>query len=164
MPQLRTADLEPLKELLLAEQTALEKLHATLIEEQTILEQNDIDALPPLIEQKAEQLENISQQVTQRAEYLQTLGLENSRADMEEAFSKAATLGEELQKLLQQNIAIMEACHKQNEINGLVIEVGRQTTGFVLDLLQKTDTETSTTYNKKGKTSQSNGKPPLAKA
>lgn len=166
MPPLRTTDYEKLQQLMQTEQQALESLHATLLQEKEALENNQIETITRLAEQKSQQVEDFPQWVNQRAELLQAAGFDNTQADMERAIEQAPTqaLRDSLHELLLQNLELMESCHKQNQVNGVVIEIGRQSSTFILDLLQKPATEEATTYNKKGKTSQSNGKPPLAKA
>lgn len=166
MTQARTSDFETLQQQLLAEHQALLDLQTTLLQEKDCLAENKIDELTRLTEQKANLVNRISELVEQRSEHLQSLGLENTAEDMQALISKAPgnTLEEGLSQAWEQNIALLEECQRQNEINGIVIEVGNQATRLMLDLLQGPNKETATTYNKKGKTSQSNGKPPLAKA
>jgi flagellar biosynthesis/type III secretory pathway chaperone len=166
MPPLRTTDYEKLQQLMQSEYSALENLHATLLHEKEALENNQIDNITQIAEQKSRQVEDFPNLVSQRAELLHNAGFNNTQADIEQAIEQAPTdeLRSQLHGLLQQNLELMESCQKQNQVNGVVIEVGRQSTSFILDLLQKPASETATTYNKKGQTNQSNGKPPLAKA
>jgi len=166
MASIRTSDFETLLQLLHDEQSALQALQATLFQEQEALASNDIDALNQVTETKAQQVEALNGLVVTRGEHLSTLGLGNDLNGIESALRQAPSskMGQEARGLWQENVALLEACHQQNQVNGIIIEAGTRSTRLVLDLLQQPPNPPTTTYDKKGRKSQSNGKPPLAKA
>lgn len=167
MASIRTPDFETLLQHLQTEQSALQALHAILLKEQEALAGNDIDALNEITQEKAQQVEQINELISSRGEHMAKLGLANDQDGMAEALGKAPSnaLRDEAQGLWQQNQDLLENCQQQNQVNGIVIEAGTQSTQLVLDILQQPATPpATTTYDKKGRTNQSNGKPPLAKA
>ena len=109
----------------------LARLQAVLLQEQAALQQRDGDALSAIDVEKQQlvsDLDGLSRNLTGE---LQAAGHGSDKGTLHTFITAEATL----QPLWQQLEAALLACRKQNQVNGILLEKGRQQTQQLLSIL-----------------------------
>jgi flagella synthesis protein FlgN len=130
-------NIDNINELLDLQLTELTKLQSLLIDELSILKNRELSSLEAQTHEKEKRLTSINQ--------------------LDQAISKHTTL-KDLQKdplfhdKMVQIIELFKNCKKQNEINGQIINNSQISINRFKNMLQKSITNNSMTYDDKGKT------------
>ncbi len=101
--------------------------------ERELLELREHDALPELIQRKAQCLESLDSSAAQRRSWLKAAGLAHSPSGWETLMQ---TKSEALQAQWGELRDYLSQCRECNDINGKMISRSRQTLGKLLDLLR----------------------------
>lgn len=130
------------------------RLEAVLGQEHELLKQRDTDALSTNSQEKQNLIKSVDALGRDRLGLLQGAGIAIDK-DSLLTFVNADTTGE-LPRLWNELEAVLIRCQKQNQVNGILLETGKQTTEQLLGiLLGEGDPKETELYDAKGSTSSS---------
>lgn len=143
-----------------AEQAGI--LHELLQQEFELLKSNPGKELQSLLTQKSEQLKLVEQSVTAHHRFLQSQGLSKDRQGTEHYIAQcsdnAALVG-----AWQQHQELLQACSKQNEINGGAVALNQRQVNQALTLLLGMG-DSEKTYGRSGESKPARPSKTLGKA
>jgi flagellar biosynthesis/type III secretory pathway chaperone len=141
-------------EILQKELDQLIQLEAVLGQEHESLKQRDTDALSKISQEKQNLIKSIEALGRDRLAQLQGGGTAIDKESLL-SFVDAESSGE-LRRLWNELEAVLLRCQKQNQVNGIMLEMGKQHTEQLLGiLLGEGDRKETETYDAKGGTSSS---------
>ena len=148
--------------LLQQETTAVKHLLEAIQQEQQALGARDASVVAAAVADKERLLGQLDGLAHQRAELLQQAGLAADKLGFQKLLEgddsgQLAGLWSELEALLKE-------CQKQNQINGTLLESGRQTAQQILSILTGREMGQNELYNQRGETSASLGQNTSIKA
>ncbi len=154
MPQ-HTAPYQSFLQLLQQEQAAVQQLLATLQQEHQALGARDVDAIDQAVAAKEQQLAQLGQLAQQRNQLLEQAGVSADK----EGFSQfiASEPSGKLKQRWDELETLLRECQRQNQINGSLLETGRQVSQELLSILTGQDFGKNELYNQRGRTSSAMG-------
>lgn len=123
-------------------------LHELLQQEFELLKSNPGQELQSLLAQKSAQLKQVEQSVSAHHRFLQAQGLSSDRQGTEEYIGHCPD-NSVLAAAWQQHQALLQACSKQNEINGGAVALNQRQINQALNLLLGMS-ESQKTYGRSG--------------
>ena len=153
---------QQLSQLLSAELKESNQLLDILIEEHQALSTSDPDLISSCSSNKLSALQRIEQHHTQRAHFLNSIGLSSSNEEMDE-FIKRLPKKNALVAQWQELQDVAKKLHHQNEVNGGVIALTQRHITLALDILSGKANITST-YGRSGQTNSGATPQHIAKA
>lgn len=129
----------------------LAQLEVVLGQEHEALKKRDNDALASSTAEKNQLVTALERRGSERIELLKAAGL---GAD-QEAIHAFVETEPQLQALWQQLETALLNCQKQNQVNGMLLEKGRQQAQHLLGILLGENKQHTETYDAKGGTSSS---------
>ena len=152
-------------ELITKQIEAAKQLHAILVQENAALQAREAEEMQSLSAKKAQLTEQLEQLSGQQSEILSSKGLPLSREGLSRyARQLSPGLAAAFQGRLQTLTDALEACKKQNLINGQMIAASRQSVEVALSILRGQNGPRGLTYGPGGETLANNGGNSLAKA
>lgn len=137
------------------EQLAVEELITVLQQEHDALGRRVAEDVTQAVAAKEKALFALHQLAQQRAQLMQQAGLNTDKEGFN-SFITSDTSGQLEQRWAELEERLRE-CQRQNQINGSLLESGRQATQEVLSILTGRDFSQNELYNQKGRTSSSLG-------
>ncbi|MDY6828759.1 MAG: flagellar protein FlgN [Pseudomonadota bacterium] len=125
-----------------------------LTDERVLLEQSDREALPELLAQKSTSIENLAALHRDRRETFVRLHPEWSTDQAEQGIAQQCASGE-LANSWQGRGELLRACDRANQINGRLVQAGRDRLQRLLQLLL--GPEHANTYSAEGVRAQRSG-------
>lgn len=130
----------------------MSRLEAVLKVEKTALEQRNVDLLKKNTQEKQSLISSIESLSQERSNLLQAAGVAPDKASVL-AFIQAQPA---LKAKWDELEAVLERCQKQNQVNGMILEKGKQQTQELLNiLLGEGQRKGAEVYDAKGTTSSS---------
>ena len=140
--------LKELHRILLSEKQAFDQLLLLLKKEKTALEQQSIEKLADYSHKKKQITQNMEELSISRNQYLSNSGLNIS--DSVALSNTLQKLPSELQALWQQILVLAENCHRNNQINGKIIQMSKSRVERSLRLIKSQTGDPGLTYTAKG--------------
>lgn len=138
------------------ETEAIKVLLDVLQREHQALGRRDVALIHDILAEKEQQLAQLDQLAQQRNQLLQQLGLSTDKSGFD-SFIASDSSG-----LLAKHWAGLEGllreCQRQNQVNGTLLEAGKQVAQQTLSILTGQDMSQNELYNQSGKTSSDLGK------
>jgi flagellar biosynthesis/type III secretory pathway chaperone len=164
---LSTLDTSPqaqalLLEILTREVAQTTALHDLLQQEFELLKSNPGSALETLLGQKSAQLKQVEQSVLAHHRFLQQQGLASDRQGTEQYLAQCPD-NPALADIWQQYQVLLQACSKQNEINGGAVALNQRQVNQALTLLLGMG-DNQKTYGRSGESRPSRPSKSLGKA
>jgi flagellar biosynthesis/type III secretory pathway chaperone len=139
-----------------------QRLLDLLRKEYQLLQKGTPQALQALTEEKKQQLKHVESAVLNHNRFLQQQGLSADRQGTE-AFINQHGEHERMTEIWQQFTSLLEACQKQNEINGGAVQLNRRHVTQTLDIL-KNISQKDKTYGPTGESKPNTPSKSLGKA
>ncbi|MEW8097084.1 MAG: flagellar protein FlgN [Candidatus Thiodiazotropha endolucinida] len=130
--------------------------------EYTLLQKGSPQALQALITEKREQLKQVDAAVAAHNRFLEQQGYGTDRQGTETYIQQCSNL-ESTSETWHRFITLLEACHKQNEINGGAVQLNQRHVTQTLDIL-KGVSQRDKTYGPSGESNPNSTSKSLGKA
>ncbi|MEW8169854.1 MAG: flagellar protein FlgN [Candidatus Thiodiazotropha endolucinida] len=130
--------------------------------EYTLLQKGSPQALQALITEKREQLKQVDAAVAAHNRFLEQQGYGTDRQGTETYIQQCSYL-ESTSETWHRFITLLEACHKQNEINGGAVQLNQRHVTQTLDIL-KGVSQRDKTYGPSGESKPNSTSKSLGKA
>lgn len=160
MPQV--VDAAHLLALLSREIELARQLLNALEQEHDALEQHSASAIQAALELKTERLAQFERSETERRRALSSLDIADNRGAIDAYFADQAKEMPALAQLWTELLDLAEACRRQNQSNGALVDTQRRHVQRALDILR--GEPDATTYGPDGDTDRRSGSHSLAKA
>lgn len=169
--QQSSSSLEQLQKLLLQEHEALNTMLAAIVKETDALTQRAFEMLQETSEEKQALFNQLSTLTESHTQLLKDAGFDSNADGMAGFIDSVADkeTRQQINKLWDDNTALLMECRRQNEANGLVIEHNNHAMGVTMSILSGEifSTQESALYDAKGNASkqpQGGSNKPIAKA
>ncbi|MEW8646828.1 MAG: flagellar protein FlgN [Candidatus Thiodiazotropha endolucinida] len=139
-----------------------QRLLDLLRSEYTLLQKGSPQALQALITEKREQLKQVEAAVATHNRFLEQQGYGTDRQGTETFIQQCSNL-ESTSETWHRFITLLEACHKQNEINGGAVQLNQRHVSQTLDIL-KGISQRDKTYGPSGESKPNTTSKSLGKA
>ncbi|MET0063287.1 MAG: flagellar protein FlgN [Candidatus Thiodiazotropha endolucinida] len=139
-----------------------QRLLDLLRSEYTLLQKGSPQALQALITEKREQLKQVEAAVATHNRFLEQQGYGTDRQGTETYIQQCSNL-ESTSETWHRFITLLEACHKQNEINGGAVQLNQRHVSQTLDIL-KGISQRDKTYGPSGESKPNTTSKSLGKA
>ncbi|MEW8008172.1 MAG: flagellar protein FlgN [gamma proteobacterium symbiont of Clathrolucina costata] len=139
-----------------------QRLLDLLRSEYTLLQKGSPQALQALITEKKEQLKQVEAAVATHNRFLEQQGYGTDRQGTETYIQQCSNL-ESTSETWHRFITLLEACHKQNEINGGAVQLNQRHVSQTLDIL-KGISQRDKTYGPSGESKPNTTSKSLGKA
>ncbi|MCG8044747.1 MAG: flagellar protein FlgN [Candidatus Thiodiazotropha endolucinida] len=139
-----------------------QRLLDLLRSEYTLLQKGPPQALQALITEKKEQLKQVEAAVATHNRFLEQQGYGTDRQGTETYIQQCSNL-ESTSETWHRFITLLEACHKQNEINGGAVQLNQRHVSQTLDIL-KGISQRDKTYGPSGESKPNTTSKSLGKA
>ncbi|MES9987992.1 MAG: flagellar protein FlgN [Candidatus Thiodiazotropha endolucinida] len=139
-----------------------QRLLDLLRSEYTLLQKGSPQALQALITEKREQLKQVEAAVATHNRFLEQQGYGTDRQGTETYIQQCSNL-ESTSETWHRFITLLEACHKQNEINGGAVQLNQHHVSQTLDIL-KGISQRDKTYGPSGESKPNTTSKSLGKA
>ncbi|MBT3042370.1 MAG: flagellar protein FlgN [Candidatus Thiodiazotropha endolucinida] len=139
-----------------------QRLLDLLRSEYTLLQKGSPQALQALITEKREQLKQVEAAVATHNRFLEQQGFGTDRQGTETYIQQCSNL-ESTSETWHRFITLLEACHKQNEINGGAVQLNQRHVSQTLDIL-KGISQRDKTYGPSGESKPNTTSKSLGKA
>ncbi|PVV13345.1 MAG: hypothetical protein B6D72_05820 [gamma proteobacterium symbiont of Ctena orbiculata] len=112
-----------------------QQLHDLLGKENSLLQKGSPQALQDLLEEKKTLLQRVESAVATHNRFLEQQGLSIDRQGTE-SFIQGCANGEVLHQAWEHFTALLESCHRQNEVNGGAVQLNQRHVTQTLEILK----------------------------